>query len=189
MLREMNHRVKNLFAVVSGMISAAGRSHDDVRSYSEDLRERIAALGRAHSLAAPSGDQQSIPLRALIETTTAPYDGHARIELHGPDVSIERSCLSSLALILHEWTTNAAKYGALGAGNGTLVITWELGEEGLDLNWIERSQGSVEIPEGTGFGTLLVTTSARQLKAELSREVDDDSYRLRIQLPPKVMLA
>lgn len=189
MLREMNHRVKNLFAVVSGMISAAGRSHNDVRSYSEDLRERIAALGRAHSLAAPSGDQQSIPLRALIETTTAPYEGHARIEINGPDVSIERSCLSSLALILHEWTTNAAKYGALGGDGGTLSISWETKEDGLSLHWQERRRGDVEVAQGNGFGTLLVTTSARQLKAELSREVDDESYRLHMQLPPRVILS
>jgi len=189
MLREMNHRVKNLFAVVSGIVSAAGRSHDNVASYSEDLRERISALGRAHSLAAPTGDQQSIPLRALIETTTEPYQGHATITLDGPDVAIERNCLSSVALILHEWTTNAAKYGALNDLDGSLAVSWELVDGGLVLNWTERSTSPVEIAEGAGFGTILVTTSARQLKAEMTREVEKDSFRLTIRLPASVIVA
>ncbi|MBH0112586.1 PAS domain-containing protein [Novosphingobium sp. YJ-S2-02] len=189
MLREMNHRVKNLFAVVSGMISAAGRSHDDVRTYSEDLRERIAALGRAHSLAAPTGDQQSISLAELVETTIAPYRDQGTITLEGPEIEIERNCLSSLALILHEWTTNAAKYGALRDGSGTLTISWTRNAEGLALDWSESGGDLSDIKQGTGFGTLLVTTSVRQLKAELTRSTEDGRYRLELQLPGAVIAA
>ena len=189
MLREMNHRVKNLFAVVSGMISAAGRSHDDVRTYSEDLRERIAALGRAHSLAAPTGDQQSISLSELIETTVAPYRDLGTITLEGPDVGIERGCLSSLALILHEWTTNAAKYGALRDGSGSLSVTWKRDGEDLELDWIEHGGELGEVKQGSGFGTLLVKTSVRQLKADFSRSVEDDSYCLHMRLPASVIAA
>lgn len=188
MLREMNHRVKNLFAVVSGMIAAARRSHTDVVSYSEDLRERIAALGRAHSLASPSGDdRQTISLRALVEITTAAYAGHANIEIDGPEVAIERSWLSSLALVLHEWTTNAAKYGVLGPRAGTLRIAWAFNADGIEFSWIEDGGDPVDITPGTGFGTLLVTTSVRQLGAQLSSQVRDGTFALRIQLPRTVI--
>ncbi|MCB8835038.1 sensor histidine kinase, partial [Escherichia coli] len=110
MLREMNHRVKNLFAIVGGMVTAASRSHDDVRTFANDLRERIAALGRAHSLASPTGEQQAISLAGLVDATLAPYRDHAGIEMTGPNVLVSRDCLSPLALMLHEWATNSVKY-------------------------------------------------------------------------------
>ncbi len=187
MLREMNHRVKNLFAIVSAMISAVGRSHSDVRTYSEDLRERIAALGRAHSLAAPSGDQQSIPLRDLLDTTLAPYREHAPIELNGPDLLIDRNCLSSLALIFHEWTTNAAKYGVLDGKDGTLRVTWSHTGHGILLEWSEESDSPIHVKEATGFGTVLVTASARQIKAELTRQIDSHRFSLTMRLPLSVI--
>ncbi|MBT0670984.1 PAS domain-containing protein [Novosphingobium profundi] len=189
MLREMNHRVKNLFAVVSGMVSAAGRTHHDVRSYSEDLRERISALGRAHSLAAPSGDQPAISLADLVETTVDAYRGLGAIAIEGPPVAIARASLSSLALILHEWTTNAAKYGALREGQGSLAIRWHHDGDALQLDWIERGADLSGTHEASGFGTLLVTTSARQLRAELSREVEGDCFHLAMRLPATVVAA
>ncbi|WP_241126946.1 chemotaxis protein CheB [Novosphingobium terrae] len=187
MLREMNHRVKNLFAIVSAMISAVGRSHNDVRSYSEDLRERIAALGRAHSLAAPSGDQQSIPLRDLLKTTLAPYHEHARIKLEGPDLLIDRASLSSLALIFHEWTTNSAKYGVLDGRDGLLAIAWRHDGDNIALEWREEGDRPIDINESEGFGTVLVTASARQIKAELAQKVDDTRFILTMRLPSRVL--
>jgi two-component system CheB/CheR fusion protein len=186
MLREMNHRVKNLFAVVSGMITAAGRSHDDVSSLAFDLRERIAALGSAHSLAAPSGEPQAIMLRDLIEVTAAPYIGQANITLKGPEIVIERSCLSSLALILHEWTTNAAKYGVLGPRAGNLSLRWSFSGEAIVLEWIETGSEEIDVTDSTGFGTLLVATAARQLGAEITRQVFGTRLEQRITLPSSV---
>lgn len=187
MLREMNHRVKNLFAVVSGMIAAASRTHDDVRSLSLDLRERISALGSAHSLAAPAGEPRPISLRDLIETTTAPYSGHANIKIDGPDVTVARTSLSSLALILHEWTTNAAKYGVLGARTGSLSITWTLRDRIISMEWTEAGENGIDVTEGKGFGTLLAATSARQLGASIERTVDGGKLVQRMELPGSVI--
>jgi two-component system CheB/CheR fusion protein len=185
----MNHRVKNLFAVVSGMIAVAGRSHNDVRSYGADLRERIAALGRAHSLASPSGEeQQTFSLRTLIETTTAAYAGQSAILIEGPQIDIDRNSLSPLALILHEWTTNAAKYGVLGPRAGTLRVRWALSADGIDLLWDEDGDDTIDAGDGSGFGTLLVTTSVRQLGARISRDLRDGHFALRLWLPGGVMV-
>ena len=188
MLREMNHRVKNLFAIVGGMVSAGARIHDDVRAYAADLRERIAALGRAHSLASPTGEVQAINLEELVRTTIEPYRDHAAISICGPEILIARSCLSSLALMLHEWATNSVKYGALGASDGRLNIVWKLDHD-LQLTWSEtrRDALSEDGDVGSGFGTLLVQTSSRQLGGHVERDISDDMFTISLTLPDKVL--
>jgi two-component system CheB/CheR fusion protein len=187
MLREMNHRVKNLFAIVGGMISAGARSHQEVRSFASDVRERISALGRAHSLASPSGELQAIDLGELIRTTVAPYVDHAEIMIEGPLCRIERSCLSPLALMLHEWATNSVKYGALGHAGGKLAISWTVDAQGLDMQWRETGDQPVTLTDGAGFGTILVDTSSRQLGAAVTRTVEGHDFIIDIHLPPKVL--
>lgn len=186
LLREMNHRVKNLFAIVSGMISAAARSHSDVGSMSDDLRERIAALGVAHSLASPAGEGEGIELKTLLQETLSPYDGRARLQLDGPRLAINRSCVSPLALIFHEWTTNAAKYGALSDEHGAIDVRWERDGPDVRLSWTETGASCASTSTGSGFGTLLVSTSARQLRAQVDRKSDDGRYCLEILLPGSV---
>lgn len=188
MLREMNHRVKNLFAIIGGMVSAAARSHSSVPAFALDIRERIVALGQAHSLASPSGEQSTIDLAALVETTLAPYRNHAQISAEGPPVLIDRNCLSPLALMLHEWATNSVKYGALGDGaGGRLAMRWRLEKEGLVLDWQEESGRTSRDMAGSGFGTLLVKTSARQLGAEVRRSAEAGRYRIELRLPREVV--
>jgi two-component system CheB/CheR fusion protein len=186
MLREMNHRVKNLFAVVGGMITAAGRLHHEVPALVHDVRERIAALGRAHSLASPTGEQRALGLQMLLEATLAPYADRTRISMSGPALDIDRDCLSPIALILHEWATNAAKYGALRDGGGALSISWRLADGQVQLDWVELGNEPIELGEGTGFGTILVTTSVRQLNAEMTRKADGVEYHIRINMPATV---
>ncbi|MEZ0495545.1 CheR family methyltransferase [Sphingomonas sp. IW22] len=189
MLREMNHRVKNLFAIIAGLLTAGARSHTDVRSFTHDLRERIAGLGRAHSLASPPGFQESIDLQDLIAETLAPYQNQMKIELDGPNVEIDRSCLSPLALMTHEWATNSMKYGALGSENGTLHVHWSFAEDGINLRWVEKGVGTVSTGGAPGFGTLLVDTSSRQLRARVERIVEPDSFTLDVHLPQSVLVA
>lgn len=187
MLREMNHRVKNLFAIVAGMVSAGSRTHQDVRAFAGDMRERIAALGNAHSLASPTGEVQAIDLADLLNATLAPYRDQADIAIDGPNVRIARSSLSPLALILHEWATNAAKYGALGPDGGVLRIGWARENDILRLRWVEECAHATVLSEGTGFGTVLVKTSARQLGAEVTRKMKDGTFAIELCLPAQAL--
>lgn len=189
MLREMNHRVKNLFAVISGMISLAARSQSDVATFADDIRRRIAALGRAHSLASPAGEPQAVGLDELVAATLAPYRDHAAVETEGPRVALDRACLSSLALVLHEWATNAVKYGALsGIEGGALRVTWTADQSGIVLIWNESAATSPGTPPATrGFGSVLVETSVRQLRGEMSNIVTDRSFRREMRLPAGVI--
>lgn len=186
MLREMNHRVKNLFAVVAGMLSAAARSHSDVDALAADMRDRIAALGRAHTLASAE-PSEGLTLRALLETTLAPYRAQAEMIIEGPELVAANHALSSLALIFHEWATNAVKYGAIAASSG-LTIRWRKADDVVTLDWQEQTGTSGAIGEGSGFGTLLIATSARQLRATVEREAAPGRYALRLDMPAATFL-
>ncbi|MFD1787916.1 CheR family methyltransferase [Sphingomonas floccifaciens] len=189
MLREMNHRVKNLFAVIAGMITVAARTHDAIPELATDLRTRIAALGRAHSLASPAGEPQAVGLEDVVSATLAPYRDHAEITIEGPPVALDRGCLSPLALILHEWATNAVKYGVLGThGAGRLTVRWQTDEDGIALEWSEEGPARAEVAASRrGFGSILVETSMRQLRGTMTSAFTDTMFRLDMRLPATVM--
>ncbi|APH54414.1 Protein-glutamate methylesterase [Granulibacter bethesdensis] len=188
MLREMNHRVKNLFAVIAGIVTAVSRGHDNVQTFARDIRDRIASLGNAHSLAASGGEPKAIDLQELVEVTLAPYRHDTKIDIHGPSTQIDRSALSSFALILHEWATNAVKYGALDGKDGaSLVVTWKRSEDGLQLIWNEQQVKPVIEPEKRGFGSLLVETSVRQLRGQIERSMNESNLFITLQLPNGVL--
>ena len=182
MLREMNHRVKNLFAIIGGMISAGARTHRDIGVFASDMRDRISALGRAHSLADPSDGQGVSDLGGLIGATLRPYRDHVPTVIEGPPMTVHWRHVSSLAMILHEWATNSVKYGALGSEDGSLSVTWTRGD-GLVLDWRERMARVPEPREGRGFGTLLVDMSLRQLEATVTRSHDASEYRITLHMP------
>lgn len=187
MLREMNHRVKNLFAIIGGMISAGSRTHKDIGVFASDMRDRISALGRAHSLADPTGGQGATDLAGLINATLRPYRDHVPTSIDGPLVSIDWRHVSSLAMILHEWATNSVKYGALGSNEGSLTVTWERVPDGLVISWTERAPLKAEPRPGRGFGSLLVEMSLRQLEASVERDHDTSGLRLTLNLPGLVL--
>jgi PAS domain S-box-containing protein len=124
LLREMDHRVKNLFAVATSVLSVSARSATSVSQLVESAGGRLSALARAHALTLShgSGDVAQIARRAslhsLIETIMAPHQSEGesrRLLIVGSDIEIAGPVRSSLALLLHEFVTNSVKYGALSA--------------------------------------------------------------------------
>ncbi|MBE7182826.1 MAG: PAS domain-containing protein [Methylobacterium mesophilicum] len=183
MIREMNHRVKNLFAIIGGMIGTGARQQTDVAEFARGMRERIAALGRAHSLASPAGHQETIALGEIVGAAIEPYRDHAEIAIAGPDISVSRRTLSPLAMILHEWATNAAKYGALASPPGRLDVSWQPQGTGFAIHWRETfgARGNQSGP--AGFGTRLVEMSTRQLRASLDRSLGSTHLEMKLTLP------
>ena len=195
MLREMDHRVKNLFALASGVVSLSTRSATSVETLSSSVRARLSALAHAHALTLPvmtdSGlrMEQSTTLHALIHVILAPYGGQtvddrARVTISGPDIPIAGGSLTSLALLLHEFATNAAKYGALSTPNGHIDI--ECIEDGVRFNlaWNERNGPPVQHQtDREGFGTkLALSTVQGQLGGEISRDWNPDGLRIRLSI-------
>lgn len=173
LLREMDHRVKNLFAIALGMVSMTARSAPSVPAMAEALRGRLGALAKAHdlirsALGGEGGQGQSTPLRALVEQIVQPHldrDRDPRVSFQGPEVVLGESASVGLALIFHELATNAAKYGALAAADGRLSVSWTVAGDGLELTWREEvGGGGVVRPAAQGFGSELVrATAAGQL--------------------------
>ena len=182
LLREMNHRVKNLFAVIAAMVSISRREAEDLDSFAEDLRDRIHALGRSHALTSRHADGGTVMLRELLDTVLAPSRHSQAITFDGPDIEVANAKLTSLALILHEWATNAAKYGGLHDPGGSVDISWQVEGGQLVLSWEECC--SVEGPEGgKGFGTRLLEVTAKQLSGTIEGERGDTGYKRKLSFP------
>jgi len=177
--RELNHRVKNLFAIANGMVSLTARTAKDPKEMATALRGRLSALSRAHELVQPptvgslhSGGE--LLLGYLIEAVLAPYfethKDHIRIE--GPPIRVGSQTTTALALVFHELATNAAKHGCLSVHEGHLVIHWTLEGGQVRLDWTETGGPSIETPPGfQGFGHQLTQRSiAGQLGGTLERE-------------------
>ena len=181
MLREMNHRVKNMFSIISGMLRLVGRSATTVREVVEGVETRVAALARSHNLS----QQQSgapVSLSDVIEATLSPYAGEERFDMKGPNVTVDSGDLSPLSLILHEWATNAAKYGVLGPIEGTLRVSWEaLGNGKLEILWNESYSNEFEHGEQkAGFGSMLVQIAADQLDGSVSVDASPNGREMRL---------
>lgn len=185
MVRELNHRVKNMFAIISGIIAMAARTAGDVHELALDVRNRINALGKAHCLTQAGGAGHAISLRALVETALSPYVGHHTIALQGDDIEIDQDQVTSLGLILHEWATNAVKYGALCNGSGQLRVGWRRrGRNGFELRWSETSVATHLEPETAGgFGSQLVELSTKQLRGRLKVAQKGHTRTMRLEVP------
>ena len=182
LLREMNHRIKNLFSLASGVVNLSARSAGTPRELAAAVRERLAALARAHDLTLLKTfdggvSERPATLHALIKTIASPYEeatGEAgeRVRVRGADAVLSPASVTSLALLLHEFATNAAKYGALSAPSGSVDV--ECVEQGdhLTLIWTERDGPPIEkAAESEGFGSLLARTAVRgQLDGDISRD-------------------
>jgi two-component sensor histidine kinase len=170
---EMDHRVKNLFAVVDAMIRVGGRSAASATDLATTLSGRLRALAAAHALVRHSfrtalnvPQPPAVTLRALADAILKPYEvaGSERFVVTGEEISLGGQATTGLALIFHELATNAAKYGALSRDEGRVSVSWERQGEMLAIRWRERGGPPIEAEPGqVGFGsTLAHTTVARQ---------------------------
>src|SRR5262245_688777 len=164
--REVDHRARNALALVQSIVRLTRA--DDIRPYIAAVDGRIGALSRAHTLLAQSR-WQGADLGRLVDEELAPYraDAPERIAAAGPDISLEPRTAQTLALALHELSTNAAKYGALSVLSGRVRLTWELQPDRLVLHWVETGGPPTQPPASPGFGIRVIGASVeRQLEGE-----------------------
>jgi PAS domain S-box-containing protein len=194
LLREMDHRVKNLFSLADGIVSLSARSATTPGELASAVHQRLAALARAHSLtlSRPDGDtdfaERPIMLHALIGTIASPYEDagsdQPRIAVSGPDIAIAGSPMRSLALLLHEFATNAAKYGALSVPSGRIDIQCSERGDRFVLRWTERGGPAIEGEiNSQGFGTLLARSTVEgSLGGEIVREWEPEGLTIRLSM-------
>jgi two-component sensor histidine kinase/CHASE3 domain sensor protein len=182
--RELNHRVKNLFAVILAIVRMSGRDSPAAQPVVASLGERIHALARAHELTQGGGAEADVDLHRLIETATAPYcSASERCEIDGPPVTLSGTMAMPLGLVLHELVTNAVKYGAWSQPEGLIDITWQVAAGRVLLRWAENGSAPPPAENGRGFGSQLIETSARQLGGTIERLATGDGIEVRMSLP------
>jgi PAS domain S-box-containing protein len=201
LLREMDHRVKNLFALAISVLTLSGRSAASVPEVIRSAGDRLSALARAHALTL-SHDSKDVPqaakpatLHTLIGAITAPHDAHidsegSRFSVIGCDMEISGAAISSLALLLQEFATNSTKYGALSATAGRIQIHCANHGETFVMTWTERGGPEVVPPTGNnGFGDLLVRTTIAGLGGEISRDWKPEGLVIRLSMPRERLMA
>ena len=188
LFREMDHRIKNLFAVAGGVVSVSARSATDAKDLAKTIQARLGALARAHALTlSPNagGDARRATFFEVARAILSPYDtesGH--IAITGPELECGPSARTSIALLLHEFATNSIKYGALSDVSGRVSLAWEL-RETLVLTW-EETAGPSEGPpdeEKLGFGSVLVAATVAGLRGSISRDWRADGLHIRVTAP------
>jgi two-component sensor histidine kinase len=155
--REVQHRVKNLLAIIQVMARqtlSRSAAIPEIKAF----EGRIDAIVRANAKLV-SENEFSGTLDGLISETTAPFGGGDtnRFRVRGPELRLRSKPALAIAMAVHELCTNAAKYGALSTPAGYVEITWRLQDETLLLSWVERGGPAVTAPTQQGFGSLLIT--------------------------------
>lgn len=192
--RELSHRIKNIFAIVAGLIRLSARRDPSVGAFARDLLARVLALGRAHDYTRPQSEQSKpdmadAMLHGLLGELFRPYveDGGERITVAGHNVPIDDKGATPLALVFHELATNAAKYGALSVPGGRVTVDVSRTGDTVTLLWREIGGPSIsEAPRQEGFGTRLTTMSVeQQLGGTLDRRWLASGLEARVTMPSR----
>jgi two-component sensor histidine kinase len=192
--KEMDHRVKNLFAIADGMIRMTAKTSSTPEEMARVLSGRLHALAGAtamvrRSFAANKKLSQGADLAALVNTIISPHRTVQQVTVDGPQLELGERAVNSIALILHELATNSAKYGCLNFGNGSLHISWKLQDQLLFLYWRELGGPKIEsTPAQTGFGTTLLTSTITQLGGKLEYNWLQQGLALSITIPTARLL-
>jgi PAS domain S-box-containing protein len=164
--REAEHRSKNVLANVQAMVKLS--QSDTSAGLKEAIEGRIRALANVHSLFVETR-WIGAELSTIATQELAPYskESETRVRIEGPQVFLKPDIAQSIAMILHELATNAAKYGALMAAEGQIELKWSHGADGwLILCWTEMGGPELQTPARKGFGTRITERMVDQLKGK-----------------------
>lgn len=188
LLREMNHRIKNLFALSASLVNLTARQVTTPQELAERVGARLVALARAHDLTLPQGGSAATTLHALATAIVAPFlssdeEAKRRVSISGEDVRVSGAAVTSLALLIHEFATNATKYGALSTSAGQIHIRSAIEGDTVLLDWTEHGAPAVDSGVKEGFGSILVRATARgQLGGGLTRHFQADGLTIHLTM-------
>ena len=189
LMREVDHRGKNLLAVIQSVVQLTRAASTD--EFVAAVKGRIQALARAHTLLAESR-WEGAELTTLVCEELAPFmPGGGRVHVSGPEVELKSAAAQSMALVLHELATNAAKYGALSGPTGSIGVTWsiDVASGQLSLRWEERGGPPVVPPTRRGFGSLVLRSSIeRQLGGTVHLRWRPEGLLCELTLPTKQLV-
>jgi PAS domain S-box-containing protein len=192
LLRELDHRVKNVLASVA---TVARRTREDSRSMDEFLQVfdgRMQSMANAHRLLSRS-HWQGVSLADLVHKELAPCVGEGSVSMEGPDVLLAPKATQLVAIVLHELVTNASKYGALVTTHGRISVRWDWRRDSeaaprLLMEWVETGGAPVIPPGHTGYGTDAIRNLIpHELGGVVDLAFDAAGVRCRIELPSSAL--
>lgn len=183
-VRELNHRVRNVLALVQSLINQTGTDVETVTEYVDGLSGRVRALADAHRLVT-GADWHEIDLVELAHAVLDPFRGVTRsLDIEGPRVRVTADLASLLSLVFYEMATNAVKHGAWSVPGGLVTCRWGLGTDGTHLTWVESDGPPVGVPEREGFGLSMIRDSLSfEFGATASVDFDRNGLRVSVLMP------
>jgi two-component system CheB/CheR fusion protein len=185
-MRELEHRVKNMLSNVSALINQARREVQADREIYEKLTRRIEGLAKTHALLTAE-QWSSALLRDVIAPETIGVYGEEAVTLSGPAIRVNSQTTLALGMAIHEMATNAAKYGAFSRQGGHVTISWsrinDAESDRLQIEWKESGGPKVEKPAGNGFGSQLIrSTLEGTLDGEVSMRWEPEGLHFVVSL-------
>ena len=161
LIAELDHRVKNVLACVSAVAQRSREGSSSTDELLQVLDGRILSMANTHALLS-RGRWLGVHLADLVRCELAPWVGEGNAVVEGGDVALTADATQSLAMVLHELVTNAAKYGALSTPGGHVRVRWERQQQngdssaGLIVEWQEVNGPTVVAPRRLGYGTSVI---------------------------------
>jgi PAS domain S-box-containing protein len=199
LIDELNHRVKNTLATVQSLATQTARGTDSPEAFRRAFEGRLIALSQAHDQLTRR-HWKSADLRDIVEGATAPHlarspESPDQIAIEGEPITVTPRIALTLALGLHELTTNASKYGALSVPAGRIEVRWRIDRPAspsrplLWLQWRERGGPPVIAPSRQGFGTRFIEGSvASELQGKAVLAYDPQGLVCTMEIPLDAML-
>ncbi|MFB9344452.1 CheR family methyltransferase [Aminobacter aganoensis] len=187
LLHELQHRVKNILAIITALTSRMLRSATSIEEFAAAFQERLKAMARTHELLS-SHSWGSADLEGLLRRTVFPYvgDSHQNVSILGEPVVLNANLAGTLGMVFFELASNAAKYGALSNASGRVDVAWNVENKVLILTWKEAGGPAVAQPPKRNFGTTFIQ---RSLQYEFGGSVQLRFERTGLECFIKVPLA
>jgi PAS domain S-box-containing protein len=161
LMREINHRAKNMLSVVDAIAHQTATKNPE--GFVERFSERIQALSANQDLLVRN-EWNGVEIADLVRAQLAQFADliGSRIAMHGPKLRLSPASAQAIGLALHELATNAGKYGSLSTDTGRVDVSWGTNGDALTMSWAERDGPSVSAPKQRGFGTIVMEAMAER---------------------------
>jgi len=181
LLKEVDHRARNVLAVVGGIVRLTRAENPE--AYAKAIQARVQVLAQAHTLLAERG-WQDVSLEDILRQQMDVRD-RARVHLSGPALNVPALVVQPLALVIHELIDNAVTHGALSTPGGRLEVRWQAGQDGgVELGWREAGGPSFPANPRRGFGTaMIVAMIQRQLRGQVNHRWEDGALLVTLAIP------
>jgi two-component sensor histidine kinase len=179
LMHELNHRVGNMLAVTQAIVTGTLSSN---RELSDAINGRLRAVSRANVMLFGSAEG-AVPLKDLVENELLPFAAGTRLVVAGPPIDLAGETARSIALVLHELTTNSVKYGALSNQEGRVHIQWRVDDHRCFVHWSERDGPAVTPPTASGYGSRMINGSLGAVGGRIKTDFRSDGFSCEISFP------